>query len=414
MFVVELEKAYRPMRTASAGMSLALAICCGGGPWVAGFAAAPQSSQQNRSRSFGPGQCGPVDPVYIQMANETGGQPFFMNPLEVANSAHIMRVTSRSNNEMVLWASGTTPDGARELKVPVDSTTRRVTFSASFDTKGGELTILGPKGVVTGRDERTEDTISTCSRIVTVDAPQGGAWQATLMATGRFWLVVHAESDLSLETAEFVRPGGRPGHEGLFRIHGQPIAGEPATLRTRVGDSETFKTAAFALHSQDGREIRRIELTAAGDGEFVGRIDLPQQPFRVTASGVDASGLPYQRMHAGLFHGELVEVTPTSDVENVAPGTTATLTFAVRNAGPPATFAIVAVDGHGFVRRVEPQSIALDTGAVGTIRVAVSVPQDATVRGGVDVTVTATSSGSRTTSNGTSRHLTVGAEQAVR
>src|SRR4029450_12535050 len=193
---------------------LAVAVACSlASSWPAGpaFDALAQAPQQNRSPPFGPGQWGPVDPVYIQMANETGGQPFFMNPLEVADSVHIIRETSHSNSEMVLWASSTTPNEAREFAVPIDSTIRRLTFSASFDVKGGDLTILGPKGMASGRDDRTEDTISSCSRVVTIEAPASGTWQARLSAPGRFWLVVHARSELSLLSAEFVRLGGHPG-----------------------------------------------------------------------------------------------------------------------------------------------------------------------------------------------------------
>jgi von Willebrand factor A domain-containing protein 7 len=393
---------------------LAVAVACSlASSWPAGpaFDALAQAPQQNRSRSFGPGQCGPVDPVYIQMANETGGQPFFMNPLEVADSAHIIRETSHSNSEMVLWASSTTPNEAREFAVPIDSTIRRLTFSASFDVKGGDLTILGPKGMASGRDDRTEDTISSCSRVVTIEAPASGTWQARLSATGRFWLVVHARSELSLLSAEFVRLGGHPGHEGLFRIAGQPVAGEPATLRARVTDADTLKRVTFALHAQDGRELRHIDLPASGDEEFVGRVDLPQQPFRVAVSGLDASGLSFQRMHAGLFHAESVEVTPTGIVDAIAPGTTATLTFAVRNVGPRASFQIVAVDGRQFVKHVEPQVIAVDSGAVGVVNVSVSVPADVPAGSSVDVTVTATGNSPRKTSNGTTRHLTIGPER---
>ena len=53
--------------------------------------------QQNRSRKFGPGECGPVDPSYIQLANETGGQPFFLNPSEVAKAFHFVRESSGSH-----------------------------------------------------------------------------------------------------------------------------------------------------------------------------------------------------------------------------------------------------------------------------------------------------------------------------
>src|SRR5204863_6331380 len=85
---------------------------------------------QNRARKFGPGECGPVDPTYIHLANETGGQPFFLNPSEVAKAFHYVRESSGGHAETVLWAMGTfAPDSPQEFVVPVDSTIRRVTFS---------------------------------------------------------------------------------------------------------------------------------------------------------------------------------------------------------------------------------------------------------------------------------------------
>jgi hypothetical protein len=77
------------------------------------LALAAGDAQRNTSRTFAPGQCGPVDPTYIQTATETGGQPFFLSPAEIAKSAHIMLEASRPDDAMVLWASGTKAEGAR-------------------------------------------------------------------------------------------------------------------------------------------------------------------------------------------------------------------------------------------------------------------------------------------------------------
>src|SRR5436305_14304967 len=112
-----------------------------GGLVVAAGLAAPMSSilQQNQSHKFGPGECGRVDPTYIHLANETGGHPFFLNPSEVGKAFHFVRESSGTDTETLLWAMGTFEAGAvQEFAVPVDSTTRRVTFSLSVDTFGSD------------------------------------------------------------------------------------------------------------------------------------------------------------------------------------------------------------------------------------------------------------------------------------
>src|SRR5215467_11910390 len=76
----------------------------------------------NRSRHFGPNDCGPVDPTYIRLANETGGQPMFLQPSEAAKAVQFMRESAGSDHVMLLWASDTLAAGSREYKVPIDPT----------------------------------------------------------------------------------------------------------------------------------------------------------------------------------------------------------------------------------------------------------------------------------------------------
>ena len=99
---------------------------------------------QNRSRQFESGKCGPVDPVYLKTASETGGHPFFLSPSEVVASGQIMRETSGADDTLILWASDS--GGEREFVFPVDGTIARMTLSAMFDTTGGVMTIVTPDG----------------------------------------------------------------------------------------------------------------------------------------------------------------------------------------------------------------------------------------------------------------------------
>src|SRR2546430_2678971 len=105
------------------------------------------AAQANRSHKFGPGECGRVDPTYIRLANETGGHPFFLNPSETAKAFHYIRETSTGRQATLLWATGTLESGrVEDFDVPIDSTTRRVTFALSVDTFGSDFAILDPAG----------------------------------------------------------------------------------------------------------------------------------------------------------------------------------------------------------------------------------------------------------------------------
>jgi von Willebrand factor A domain-containing protein 7 len=359
-------------------------------------------AQQNRGRrTYGPGQCGPADQTYLHIANETGGQPYFLSPLELPRSAQVMRETA-GDAALIVWASAVAAE--RDVPIPIDSTIRRVTIAATFDTKGGTLKLVAPNGAVDANV--TEDNVLNCGRVATIESPPTGLWHARLTATGRFWLTGHARTELDIVTSEFVRPGGRPGHEGLFRIAGQPIAGEPSNVRIVLTDEEV-KSTQFSFVSEQGTTLGALDLGDAGDHEFSGGVQLPTEPFRVAVTGLDATGAAYQRLHAGLFHAESVEVTIPGDYDSLKAGTSSEITSTIRNAGAPATFKIIAADGHRYVKNVEPQEVTLGTGESITVKIRIAVPAAATAVDAIDVTVTASSQGPRATMNGTTRHFTI-------
>ena len=333
---------------------------------------------------FGPGVCGPIDPIYIKGATETGGQPFPVSPAEVGKSS---RIIGSSRLEMMLWASGQSEES---YAIPVDPTVGRLTFSGTFDATGGSLTLMAPDGTVIQQGDRIEDTPLNCGRIITVDAPASGPWQVRMAPTGRFWLRVHAKSDLSLTHAEFVEHDAGPESDRLVRIQGEPIAGRPATLRVSV--SATFKGPTFQLVSLAGRPLQAIDLPSTDNLEFIGTITLPIEPFRVLVEGRDASGIRSERVWPRLFHGELVEVVPPAG-ETVPAGTEVPVTFTIRNHGPAVRLNLVSSDHRGKVIPVEPPTLELEAGAEGIATVQLTVPADARPASEASIRLTATSDG---------------------
>jgi hypothetical protein len=243
-----------------------------------------------------------------------------------------------------------------------------------------------------------------------VTSPEAGEWLAEITGRGRYWIEAQAQSDIFFVSVEFVKKGGRPGHEGLFRIQGQPLVGTPATLQASLSASAT-KTTEFYLVNEQGQTIQKLQMDAVNSDrqflEFVGSVDLPNVPFRVALSGRDSNEKQYQRFFASLFHAEGVEVIAKPDLDELFPGNIKQVAFKVRNIGPPRTFKITVTDTHKFLSSVEPKELALGAGESGTVQVELTVPATTASGVGDDLVIVAASTAGPSTSNSSVVHLSV-------
>jgi hypothetical protein len=279
---------------------------------------------------------------------------------------------------MVLWASARLDGGMQKFDIPVDSVTERITFTFSVDTKSSRLVLVGPNGQAVGDGSvRTEDTELNCGRLITVEKPQAGNWRAEVSGSGTFWLQAQAQSDIYFISTDFVKLGGRPGHEGLFKIQGQPLVGEPATLQTSLSAADA-ETTEFSAVSERGELLQKLRMKASNADreflEFTGDVVLPTVPFRISVSGRDAKGMRYQRFEGRLFHAESVEVTPKLNFDELAPGATREAVFDIRNLGPARSFKVTVTDARRFVTEVEPQELAIGAHQKVALKVTLTVP----------------------------------------
>ena len=369
----------------------------------------------NPSRTFGPDACGPADPVYIHSANETGGIPMFLQRSEASKAFHLVRESTRSNVATVFWATGTLDGNPQTIAIPVDSVTKRITFALSGDTKGSKFKLTQPSGgTITEGSADIEITELNCGRILTVSSPEPGEWRAEITGAGRFWMEVQAQSDIYFVGAEFVERGGRPGHEGLFRIQGQPVAGSSATLQVSISSRAT-KSTEFYLVTEQGEAIQKLQMQAVNSDpevpEFVGSVDLPSVSFRVAMKGWDSNGKQYQRFFSNLFHAESVEVSAKSDFDDLPAGSTQQIAFTVRNIGFSRTFNITVTDSRHFVGRVEPKQLTLGAGESGIVRVDLTVPTGTAAGLGEDLVIVAASTVGPPTSNSSVVHSSVSTPQ---
>jgi len=357
---------------------------------LAGTMGRAAADQTGPGRAFGPGRCGPIDASYVRGANATGGQILPLGPTEVGAAAPLMAASF--NAETVFWATAPLTSSGQTITVPVDGVTSRVAFVLSTDGSIANVTVTDPRGTLVTAGTGVEAFNFGCVRGFAVDQPLSGEWTVQAAGTGTYWFIVHARTDLGLDDAAFVQVAGRPAHEGLFKIPGEPVAGRPATLRARV-TREHVTDAIFDLVSLDGARLQAIELSpvtaSSTEEEYVGEIaNLPSIPFRVRVSGRDRTGAVYQRFSGRSFHAATVEVLAPQTV-TLAPGQQTPVTVSVRNVGGPVQLQIVAAF-NATVLRVEPATLQLSANEARDVTVWADVPANGTLLSS-DIVVSAAS-----------------------
>jgi hypothetical protein len=290
-----------------------------------------------------------------------------------------------------------------DFVVPVDSTVERLVFSLSFDTAGGNLAALDPEGKeVTSGTPGAVITPLNCGRIVTVAPPAPGLWHARVAGKGRFWLEASGVSDIFMVDAEFVHLAGRPGHEGYFRIPGQPVAGEPAMLRVDL--SGKTRNVQFHLISPEAKTLQTVTMKAdsadSSESEYFGQLSLPAIPFRLAVAGEDEGGHSFERVFSSLFHAETVEVTSLRPgLEGLPAGKTVPIRFKIRNAGATREFRILAVDTKNFITSHEPLLVSVAGDESREVPIELNIPANTPGYTRDTVIITATSTSEPVTTN---------------
>lgn len=343
---------------------------------------------------------GGIDPSFVQVANGTGGQAFFLQRNEAAKTFALIQPQLGVLPVTILTASGSLGAASQTFNVPIDGTVGTAIFVVSADFPQ-TMNIIDPSGnMVQATSPGVNFTNLSTGEVVTIASPVPGAWQLQLAGSGNFSVAVQGSTTtdqvdnlIRLDEFAFVTLTGRIGHSGYFQIPGQPASGVTQTgLAVLQGP---IATANFELLSQAGTALQAITL-APGDPnaapeELTGSFSIPPGPFRLGVTGTDAAGRPFQRVFPALFTPAPVRIAVNNTIDMLPPGVTTPLTYTVTNPGSSDTFTIVVTDNLGFVGAVSPSTLTLASGASSSIMVNVSVPTSAQTGTAVQITVTAMS-----------------------
>jgi hypothetical protein len=275
------------------------------------------------------GSCSPIDPSYIRVANDSGGQLFFLSRSEAGSITKLADFVVRSNSVNLFLTSGTFAGSPRSYSVPVDSTVTRVTFSASGATS---VVLTRPGGVTVQPTDPGVTFVSVSGgKFYSIANPAAGEWGITVNGVADFSVKVSGESPLDLSSFRFVEPGGRPGHEGYFPIDGLPLAGQEGAVDAVM--SGDFGTPQFELRSRSGATLQTLALSPVPEttDEFFGHVTPPNTSFISPTA-------------FSLGTGETVNVAVRlQPPPSATPGTSDTLTVNVASTSPAGSsnFAVV-------------------------------------------------------------------------
>lgn len=357
------------------------------------------------------GSCSPIDPGYVAVAEQTGGQLFFLSPFELGQAFDLVAPQLQGDFVTVARAQRTLAGGAVELPVPIDATMERAIFSLSA-TDPVTMSLLDPAGlpVLAGQPGVTVRTFSG-GRLIRVEAPQPGPWRVVLGGSGQANVAVQGNSPLRFPTFDFVELVN-PIHEALAPLAGQPVLGATSTALAALRGP--FAEVGFELLDVAGNPIQPLDLELGNEhaalDEYVGSAVLPAQPFRVAAVGLDEEGNAFRRLFPPIFRGQPIEVrvVASSLVEALPIGGTTTLAFTVTNHGSPGLFTVRAAEANGFVGRVAPTVVDLGMGESAEVEVDLSVPAGTDPAVVALLTVSATSTADPAVGNSTAVELPLG------
>lgn len=243
-----------------------------------------------------------VDPTYVQLAERAGGQLFLFDRSEAGRSLVLMRENGK-HEEVIFRATGTLAAGYRDYQFPVDTTVESLLLAISLQCSQA-VSIYRPSGAeLRASEPGVEDNVYRSGRIVIQSRPETGVWRVRLAGAGIFSAVVQARSPISFHDAEFVEPGGRPGHGGYVALKTPAHLNTPQLLAARL--SAPAGAAVFYLVNSVGEVLQQLDLRPSSDSgddrEFMGSVTPAHATFRVVVDGRDASGFWYQRLYPYLF-----------------------------------------------------------------------------------------------------------------
>jgi hypothetical protein len=184
---------------------------------------------------------------------------------------------------------------------------------------------------------------------------------------------------VSLVSARFVEQAGRPEHQSLFPIQGEPVPGAlPARVGVRV--SAPIANAIVDAVNAEGQVLESGGLlpdtsTDSVLTDFLASLRVPSQAFRLRIRGTDMANRAVDLLNPIVFTPSPVRVEFVGRRMTARPGTSIELPLRITNTGSVQDFSIeLTVTPTGVPTSVNPSSLHLEQGQMAEVTATLQIP----------------------------------------
>ncbi len=233
-----------------------------------------------------------VDPAYLETSESTCGQIFLFQKNEIGK-AGLFLTGDFSHPATLLRAVGSV-SGARDWEFAIDSTVQSLLVLASIQCRTA-IRVFRPNGSEMTAANAAQSVDLQAARAIQVDAPEPGKWKLRIEGMGVLIASIRAKSALKISGVQFFEDDGatprRQPRRGVSQQASVGITGE-------VGDLH------YQLLKADGEPISGMASAEAASGGGRFGFTPPVERFRVSVTGTDSSGWPFQRVYPVLFRAQ--------------------------------------------------------------------------------------------------------------
>jgi len=343
------------------------------------------------------GSCSPTDPGYIRLASETGGQVMRVQPAQISQLADAIIPAMGYGRGEVLNVSRVLASGSVDRhSLPVESGMQELTVALSVppnDVPANHSVVLtDPQGNPVSSGSGVVIRSFNGNYTARITAPATGVWTVSVSGNGPYALTAGGMGTVQFPLFDFVEVNADI-HGGVFPRGGFPVAGEDALASASVfGAASNVTFEAIDLAGNVLFPIQMAKQMPMEDPDsYVGYVPVPDNAFRVRASGVDSQGKAFARVHAAVWSASTLSVrrTEQTPVEGAA-GHAVVVPYQVQNAGPAGQFQLTVVADSGFGTGVQPATVDIGAGQRAEVLVTYAIPDESGLLETSEAVVTAT------------------------
>jgi hypothetical protein len=210
---------------------------------------------------------------------------------------------------------------------------------------------------------------------------------------------------------KIVEMAGRPGHQGLFPIQGQPITGAKAIVQAHLnGFADKVN---LVLRDKSGELLSKIPMIVPPAdkvvrGTYFADIVIPSVPFTMSISGIDQAGNAFEgtpkKSSTSTPQTFDIRIIPT--IFQIPPDIPIYFSVRITNFGAADTFKVSLIDDFGGTVEPAGKEVLLDTNKSTEVQFLYTAPSN--IKGGLTrITLTATAASITSNSSVNQAQLTL-------